>query len=71
MMAIVHLLLKKSNLIIQPLLTIFNLSLTTGVVPDDLKHAKVIPIFKGGDSSMFINTDLYHYYLVFPKLLKE
>ena len=32
--------------IVKPLTNIFNLSLSTGVVPDKLKTAKVIPIYK-------------------------
>jgi hypothetical protein len=32
--------------IVAPLCTIFNLSLSTGIVPDELKVAKVVPIYK-------------------------
>ena len=35
--------------IANPLTHIFNLSFSTGVVPDSLKLAKVIPIYKKGD----------------------
>ena len=35
--------------ILKPLRNIFNLSLITGIVPNELKIAKVIPIFKSGD----------------------
>ncbi len=35
--------------IIHPLKHIFNLSLTTGVIPKQLKIAKIVPIFKSGD----------------------
>jgi Reverse transcriptase (RNA-dependent DNA polymerase) len=35
-----------------PILFIFNLSLHTGVVPEKLKVAKAIPIYKKGDSSL-------------------
>ena len=41
--------------IVKPLTNIFNLSLSTGVVPDKLKTAKVIPICKKADSAMFSN----------------
>ena len=41
-----------SSSIIDPLLLIYNLSLSTGVVPNKLKIAKVIPIFKRGDSHL-------------------
>ena len=37
-------------LIVNPLCHIFNLSLSTGIVPEKFKIAKVIPIFKTGDS---------------------
>ena len=38
-----------------PLTEIFNLSLTTGKVPEQLKTAKVIPIYKKDDASVFSN----------------
>ena len=37
------------------LIHIFNLSLSTGVVPSQLKIAKVVPIYKAGDSHHFNN----------------
>lgn len=40
---------------VEPLTHVLSLSLKTGVVPSDLKLAKVIPLFKSGDSSMFTN----------------
>ena len=40
-------LIKQSSIIIIPLITyIINLSLETGIVPDKMKLAKVIPIYK-------------------------
>ena len=36
------------NVVSQPLETIFNASLSTGIVPTSLKLAKVIPVFKKG-----------------------
>ena len=36
-------------------LHIFRLSLEEGIFPDDLKTAKVTPIFKAGDESDFSN----------------
>jgi len=38
-----------------PLTHIINLSLTTGVVPENMKISKVIPIFKSGDRTLFTN----------------
>ena len=46
---------KVSNEIIKPLTMIFNLSLSTGLFPDKLKIAKVIPIFKKDDPTVFSN----------------
>ena len=46
---------KVGSEIVKPLTHIFNLSLSTGVVPDKLKVAKVIPIFKKADASVFSN----------------
>ena len=40
-----------SDVIIHPLSYVINLSFSSGVFPDALKIAKVLPLFKGGDSS--------------------
>ena len=40
-----------SIVILDPLFHIFNLSLLSGCVPDKLKIAQVIPVFKKGDRS--------------------
>ena len=45
-----------SDLIANPLVHIFNLSLSSGIVPTQLKIAKVVPIFKKGDRQ-----DLHNY----------
>ncbi len=44
-----------SKEIAKPLTLIFNLSLETGVVPENLKTAKVIPIYKKDDPEIFSN----------------
>ena len=44
-----------SNGIITPLVHIFNRSLLTGIVPNSMKLAKVIPIHKSGDKSQVQN----------------
>lgn len=46
---------KVANEISHPLAVVFNLSLSTGKVPSQLKLAKVIPIFKKDDASIFSN----------------
>ena len=40
---------KIANELVIPLKHIFNLSIKEGVIPDQMKIARVIPIFKGGD----------------------
>ena len=45
----VRLLVDAKEYVSEPLTYILNLSLTTGVFPDKLKIARVIPIFKKGD----------------------
>ena len=48
--------IKQSITIISaPLAHIFNLSINHGIVPDELKVARVIPLFKSGDSAIFTN----------------
>ena len=44
------------HLIVLPITHLFNLSFSSGAVPTQLKIAKIIPIFKGGDPK---NTDNY------------
>jgi hypothetical protein len=44
-----------STLISSPLAHILNLSLKSGIVPDQLKIACVLPLFKSGDNNMLSN----------------
>ena len=44
-----------SKEIVKPLTRIFNLSISTGIVPEKLKIAKVIPIYKKQDAEVFSN----------------
>ena len=46
---------KVSDEIVKPLTCIFNLSLSTGIVLENLKVAKVIPIYKEDDAAVFSN----------------
>jgi hypothetical protein len=57
--------------IITPLEHIFNMSILTGVVPSDLKIAKVIPIFKKGDKSECCNYRPISLLNVFNKILEK
>ena len=41
--------------IMKPFVHICNLSFSSGVFPDDMKIAKIIPLFKSGDESNFSN----------------
>ena len=57
--------------IADPLLHIFNLSLNEGTVPDKLKIAKVVPIYKKGDKSQACNYRPISLLSVFDKLLER
>ena len=43
------------NIIAEPLTHIINLSITHGIVPNEIKIACVIPLFKSGDRTLFTN----------------
>ena len=43
------------SIIVEPLSHILNLSIASGIVPDDTKIACVIPLFKAGDRAIFSN----------------
>lgn len=50
---------------------VFNLSLSTGIYPDILKHARIEPIFKSGDSSSVSNYRPISTLTDFNKLLEK
>jgi len=43
------------NYISEPLIYIINLSINSGVVPDQIKLARMVPLFKSGDKRLFSN----------------
>ena len=43
------------NFISSPLAHIINLSIMHGIVPDQMKIARVVPLFKSGDKAIFSN----------------
>ena len=55
------------NLILDPLTYIFNLSVSNGLVP----NAKVIPVFKKGDSDIPSNYRPISLFSIFDKLFKK
>jgi len=57
--------------ILKPLAYIFSLSMKTGVVPDDLKVAKVIPLFKADDPCCFNNYRPISILPCFSKILEK
>lgn len=54
-----------------PFLHICNLSFTTGVFPDRMKTAKVIPLFKAGNKQMFNNYRPVSLLCQFSKILEK
>ena len=63
--------IKKSfDLLVNPLVNIINLSLSTGIFPGKLKTAKVFPIFKSGNQHLFINYRPISLLINFPKLFE-
>jgi Reverse transcriptase (RNA-dependent DNA polymerase) len=55
----------------EPLVYLYNLSLMKGVVPDALKIAKIIPIFKKGDIHLACNYRPISLLSVFNKILEK
>jgi hypothetical protein len=59
------------DMICEPFAYIINLSITTGIVPDNIKVAKVIPIFKKDNPAMFSNYRPISILSSFSKFLSE
>ena len=53
----------------KPLCEIFNNSIKSGIFPNSLKIAKVIPIFKSGDKET-VTTGLCQFFPLFPNFWK-
>ena len=62
---------KTGNLLTNPLLHIFNKSLETGIFPDKLKQAKVIPLHKSDEKDSFNQYRPISILPVFSKLLEK
>lgn len=62
---------KTSDHIISPLAYVFNLSITQGVFPAELKIARVIPLYKAGDPLQFSNYRPVSVLPVFSKILER
>ena len=62
---------KVQSEIVKPLTSIFNLSLSTGIVPDKLKIAKVIPIYKKSNVDVFSNYRPVSLLPCFSKILER
>ena len=59
------------NIIVVPLKHIFNLSLLNGVFPDSMKIARVIPLFKSGNTKEFSNYRPISLLPQFSKILEK
>ena len=57
--------------IVPPLVYIINLLLSTGVFPESLKIAKVIPFFKADDPTLFSNYRPMSILRAFSKLFEK
>ena len=59
------------DLIVHPLTYITNLSLSSGTVPDQMKIARVVPLFKTGDLALFTSYRSVFVLPAFPKILES
>ena len=54
-----------------PLCHVFNLSISSGIVPNEIKSARVVPIYKSGDSTLCNNYRPISVLPVFSKILER
>ena len=59
------------DIIAGPLTRIINLSISSGIVPDLMKIARVVPLFKSGDHRLFQNYRPISILPIFSKLLER
>ena len=59
------------NNLVQPLTYVTNLSLSQGIFPDELKKAKVIPLYKANDPMLFNNYRPISVLPLFSKILER
>ena len=59
------------DIISEPLMYIINLSLAQGIVPKQMKIARVTPIYKSGDHALFTNYRPISVLPSFSKLLER
>ena len=59
------------DLISEPISHIINLSISSGIVPKEMKIARVVPIFKSGDRDHFSNYRPVSVLPIFSKLLER
>ena len=66
-----HVIKKSHSHFLLPLVHVLNLSLTQGIVPNELKIARVIPIFKSGDKLLINNYRPVSVLPSFTKILEK
>ncbi len=59
------------HLILEPLTHLINLSINSGIVLQQLKIARVVPIFKSGENSVFSNYRPISVLPIFSKILEK
>ena len=60
-----------SSIIAKPLEILYNLSFSSGTVPDSFKMARVIPVYKSGSSSSLSNYRPISLLSIFNQILKK